>query len=157
MSYSDGWAALNLEMPSRVPRTEYSAEGHWKLIQAVTGIEVNENSPDSLKEKACAFFLMPVDIPFVQPGTIRNLLHAFDPEQMDILIPCFRGQRGHPPLLSSSLLPLIVSFEDAGGLRGMISKFGVRTQDWECRDPGILQDLDTWKDYQKALAIRKGL
>ena len=39
-------------MPSRVPRTEYSAEGHWELIQAVTGIEVDVNSPDSIKQKA---------------------------------------------------------------------------------------------------------
>lgn len=44
MSFEDGWAALNLEMPARIPRTEYSAEMHWELIQAVTGIEVNQNS-----------------------------------------------------------------------------------------------------------------
>ena len=31
MSYQDGMAALNLEMPSRVPRTEYSAVQHWEL------------------------------------------------------------------------------------------------------------------------------
>jgi hypothetical protein len=37
MSNDDGWAAMNLEMPSRIPRTEYSAEGHWELVSAVTG------------------------------------------------------------------------------------------------------------------------
>ena len=26
MSYEDGWAAINLQMPKRVPRTEYSAK-----------------------------------------------------------------------------------------------------------------------------------
>lgn len=59
MSYADGWAALNLEMPSRVPRTEYSVEGHWELIQAVTGIEVDVNSPDSIKQKARREFVGP--------------------------------------------------------------------------------------------------
>jgi hypothetical protein len=44
MSYADGWAAINLEMPPRVPRTEYSAAKHWKLINAVTGSRVDENS-----------------------------------------------------------------------------------------------------------------
>ncbi len=39
MSYEDGLAVINLEMPSRVPRTEHSASGHWDLIKAVTGIE----------------------------------------------------------------------------------------------------------------------
>ena len=44
MSYKHGWAALNLEMTDRVPRTEYSAEFHWDLITKVTGIKVNEHS-----------------------------------------------------------------------------------------------------------------
>ena len=44
MSWEDGWAAINLEMPARVPRTEYSAEGHWELIRAVTGINVGVES-----------------------------------------------------------------------------------------------------------------
>ena len=45
MSYKDGWAAINLEMPRRIPRTEYSAGMHWKLIKAVTGIDVGVDSP----------------------------------------------------------------------------------------------------------------
>jgi hypothetical protein len=28
MSFDDGWAAINMEMPRRIPRTEYSAEMH---------------------------------------------------------------------------------------------------------------------------------
>jgi len=38
MSTEDGMAALRLEMPPRVPRTEYSVEIHHDLIRAVTGI-----------------------------------------------------------------------------------------------------------------------
>ena len=52
LGYADGWAALNMEMPSRVPRTEYSAEGHWDLIKAVTGIEVNQDSSEVLLREA---------------------------------------------------------------------------------------------------------
>ena len=57
MSYADGWAALNLEMPARIPRTEYSAEGHWELIHAVTGIEVGVESPLELQQRAGADFM----------------------------------------------------------------------------------------------------
>lgn len=52
MSYEDGWAALNLEMPPRIPRTEYSAEGHWDLIRAVTGIDVSVDSPPEIQRTA---------------------------------------------------------------------------------------------------------
>lgn len=52
MSYKDGWAAINLQMPKRVPRTEYSAEMHWDLIGAVTGIEVSQGSSEQEKAHA---------------------------------------------------------------------------------------------------------
>jgi hypothetical protein len=51
MSYEDGWAALNLQMPSRVPRTEYSVELHWDLITAVTGIPLNFRSSEDEKQR----------------------------------------------------------------------------------------------------------
>ena len=57
MSYEDGWAAINLEMPARIPRTEYSAEGHWDLIRAVTGIEVGVESTDEVKSRASVAFM----------------------------------------------------------------------------------------------------
>lgn len=52
MSFKDGMAAINLEMPSRVPRTEYSVEMHWDLMKAVTGREVNHHSSNEVKTKA---------------------------------------------------------------------------------------------------------
>ncbi len=52
MSFTDGWAALNLEMPARVPRTEYSLEGHWAVIQAVTGLAVDASSPPEQQQRA---------------------------------------------------------------------------------------------------------
>ena len=57
MSLEDGWAALNLEKPSRIPRTEYSAEMHWDLVSIVTGIEVDEFSSPELQWKASAGFM----------------------------------------------------------------------------------------------------
>jgi hypothetical protein len=56
MSYQDGWSALNLEMPSRVPHTEYSVESHWELVRRVTGIDVNPFSP--AEEQARASFAL---------------------------------------------------------------------------------------------------
>ncbi|MCX6256200.1 MAG: hypothetical protein NTV31_17255 [Bacteroidia bacterium] len=49
MSYQDGLGALNLEMPPRVPRTEYSAEMHYDLMKVVTGIDVSFDSSEEIK------------------------------------------------------------------------------------------------------------
>ena len=58
MSFEDGWAAVNLQMPARVPRVEFSADDyHFDLVKAVTGIDVNVRSPDELKLRASQAFL----------------------------------------------------------------------------------------------------
>ncbi len=57
MSIADGMSAINLEMPDRVPRTEYSAAGHWDLIKVVTGIEVDANSSKELQRRASSAFM----------------------------------------------------------------------------------------------------
>ena len=57
MSFEDGWAALNLEMPKRVPRTEYSAEFHWELIRAVTAIDIRSDSQEDLQSTAAGAFV----------------------------------------------------------------------------------------------------
>ena len=49
---ADGWSAINLNMPPRIPRTEYSADSHWELVSAVTGLDVTDASPGDIKAGA---------------------------------------------------------------------------------------------------------
>jgi uroporphyrinogen-III decarboxylase len=51
MSLADGLAALRLEMPKRIPRTEYSLEMHPGVVRAVTGIEL-EGADDATRHHA---------------------------------------------------------------------------------------------------------
>ncbi len=65
MSYEHGWAAINLEMPPRVPRTEYSADVyHYELIKEVTGIEINDQSSQEEKIRARKAFIKAWDYSF---------------------------------------------------------------------------------------------
>lgn len=54
MSFQDGWSAIHLDMPARVPHTEYSVESHWEVVKALTGFDVNPDS--SAEERAAASF-----------------------------------------------------------------------------------------------------
>lgn len=72
MSYEDGWAAINLEMPKRIPRTEYSAESHWELIKAVTGIDVGVDSPPALQQEAGRAFARAWEYSFFWSTLIGN-------------------------------------------------------------------------------------
>lgn len=72
MSYADGMAAINMEMPQRVPRTEYSAEFHWDLVRRVTGIQVDSKSPSKLQEIAGSAFRKEWDYGFVWNTLVHN-------------------------------------------------------------------------------------
>ncbi len=69
MGYEDGWAALNMDMPGIIPRTEFSATEHWPLIKAVTGMEVDQGSTLGERARAGAEFMKAWDF-----GLIWNTL-----------------------------------------------------------------------------------
>ena len=56
MSYELGLAAMNLEMPGIVPRTEYSADFHWELVSRVIGRTVNSSSDAQTQSAASVEF-----------------------------------------------------------------------------------------------------
>lgn len=65
-------SAINLEMPDRVPRTEYSADFHYKLVRKVTGIQVDENSSKEVKQKASSAFVKAWNYDFKWSVLIHN-------------------------------------------------------------------------------------
>jgi len=65
VSYQDGWAALHLEMPAMVPRTEYSAEFHWPLIEAVTGTSGLQDANQATRANASRQFMEAWDYAFI--------------------------------------------------------------------------------------------
>lgn len=65
MSKEAGWAALHLEKPSVVPRTEYSADFHWPLIEAVTGHSGLEEGGPELRAGAVQDFVKAWDYAFI--------------------------------------------------------------------------------------------
>lgn len=94
-----------------------------------------------------AFFLLPGDMPAIALEVFAVLTEAFR-DSDEILIPVVDGRRGHPPLISSLLIPEILAYEGGGGLQAVFRKHTVR--EIFVTDGGILTDLDTSEDYQKA-------
>jgi molybdenum cofactor cytidylyltransferase len=97
-----------------------------------------------------AFFVLPVDHPFVKPSTVLSLMNSFDKERNTICRPSYQGRRGHPPLIPAGLIPAILTFNEPGGLRALLSQCEEQTLNVDCDDPGILYDLDTGEQYAQA-------
>jgi len=89
------------------------------------------------------FFIIPGDQPVVKLETFKTLLEHDD----DIVIPRYKGKKGHPVLFKSELIPEILSWSDTEILRNYIhSKNQVEIIDVD--DPGIGLDVDTAEDYE---------
>lgn len=56
MSYQNAMDAIQLKMPEKIPRTEYSASVYWGLLRAVTGIPVDSGSGEAVKRRAMMAF-----------------------------------------------------------------------------------------------------
>ncbi|ACU89647.1 DVU_1551 family NTP transferase [Desulfomicrobium baculatum] len=89
-----------------------------------------------------AFFLLPVDIPLVRPATVDSLVQAYDGR---IAYPCFRGERGHPPLIPTRLIQAILGHDGKGGMKSLLE--GHPSLDVPVWDQGVLLDADTPDDF----------
>jgi molybdenum cofactor cytidylyltransferase len=93
--------------------------------------------------KADRFFIIPGDQPVVKSETFQLLLET----KSDIVIPRYKGKKGHPALFDSKLAAEILSWDDREILRNYIhSKENVLIVDVD--DPGIGLDVDTAEDYE---------
>jgi len=95
------------------------------------------------------FFVHPVDVPLVRPGTLVALVAAFSEHPARVLHPCFDGRRGHPPLVPVALAPAILGWSGQGGLRAFWDEGRVAMREVPVADENILFDLDTEEDYRR--------
>jgi molybdenum cofactor cytidylyltransferase len=117
-------------------------KGMFTSVQA--GINV-------LKPEYRAFFVLPVDIPLVSPETIKELTVVGQLHPNKIIYPVFNGQRGHPPLIPSLLIPDILGWQKGGGLKTVLEKYKQRELEVPVNDKYILFDIDTPEDYLELL------
>lgn len=97
-----------------------------------------------------AFFLMPVDYPLIQPFTIEIVMRAYR-AGVKTVYPTHNNKKGHPPLISSSLIEAIIYYEGAGGLKNILKQYHQEAVYVEIGNDTILIDIDTKQDYALAL------
>ena len=95
--------------------------------------------------KSDKFFIIPGDQPVVKKSTFKLMLNESD----DIVIPRYKGKKGHPVLFDSNLINEILQYPDTEILRNYIHSKEVKIIDVD--DPGIGMDVDTQEDYQRVL------
>ena len=92
-------------------------------------------------------FFTPADTPLFQQESLEKMKSMAQNSEYDIIIPVHRGLRGHPILLKSSAVPIILKYSGERGLAGAIDNSGFSVKLLECGDFGVLPDADYKGDY----------
>ncbi|MED1470135.1 nucleotidyltransferase family protein [Bacillus salipaludis] len=95
------------------------------------------------------FFLTPGDCPLVKKETIQLIAKS----EGDVVIPSFHYKGGHPIKLSSEVKKKILETPPDCNLREVLNYYEKNYMNVD--DPGVLMDVDTQEDYQKALSYFK--
>ncbi|MBS4214202.1 nucleotidyltransferase family protein [Neobacillus rhizophilus] len=96
-----------------------------------------------------AFFLTPGDCPLVKKETIQLIAM----QRGDVVIPSFNYKGGHPIKLSSEVKQRILDTDSKGILRTVLASYERNYVNTD--DPGVIMDVDTPDDYQKAMDYYK--
>jgi molybdenum cofactor cytidylyltransferase len=96
-----------------------------------------------------AILVMPGDMPFVSPETVRAVIAAFE-RKPAIVSPRYRGKRGHPVALPASLRDEIREAKPGATLHDVIHAHSDMRVDLEVDDPGVIKDIDRPEDLAPA-------
>jgi CTP:molybdopterin cytidylyltransferase MocA len=89
-----------------------------------------------------AVLLTPVDHPMFRGETVRLLAQRFREQGRPIVLPCYRGRRGHPVLFAALLFEELRRAPDSVGARAVVQADPGRIDQVEVDDPGVLLDVD---------------
>ena len=119
-------------------------------------IAYNENYLDgmfsSVKEgirnvKGERFFLTPGDYPLIKKSTIWKMANT----DSDIVVPVYRGEKGHPVLIKSKFKEEILK----GSFNSLLEFINLKQISvLDVNDKGVIKDVDTMEDYNNLKNFR---
>ena len=99
------------------------------------------------KELCDRVLFTPVDIPLFSSSTVQKLIAS----GAELATPLCNGKQGHPLMLSSRLIDLILKDSGEGGLKGAVARLNIPMTHVEVDDSGVLYDADTPEEFQTLL------
>jgi len=89
------------------------------------------------------------DMPFVSARTVNALVRAFAQGKGEIIVPSFRGRKGHPVLFHKRYKKELLQLRGDVGGKSIIERHPEEARLVRTKSEGVVKDIDTWKDYGK--------
>ncbi len=144
-------------LPSTDP-VDMRASVEWALravVSGESGMRGLSPSPEGqLPTPYDGWVLIPADHPTLNAWLVRELIAAWSASPLQIAVPVFEGQRGHPTIFPWSLAAEVFRLPLELGLNHILRCDPTRVQEVVVTDPRVLDDLDTPKDLLRLRAER---
>lgn len=96
------------------------------------------------------------DQPFLNPRTINGLIRSFGQGRGDIIVPSFRKVKGHPVIFHRKYEKELLKLRGDTGGKTLLMKYSKQMKTIRVKSEGVIKDIDTQKEYRRALTRRKG-
>jgi molybdenum cofactor cytidylyltransferase len=88
------------------------------------------------------------DQPFLKTRTINALIRNFDQRKGRIIVPSFRGTRGHPVIFHRRFKRELLNLKGDVGGRSLMENHPEDVRVVPVRSAGVIKDVDTWPSYR---------
>ena len=99
-----------------------------------------------LPEDAPGCLVSLADKPFVRRESVAAVRQAFGQRPEVIVVPAYRGRRGHPVAFGRDHLPALARLDGDAGGRQLIRERPDAVEELPLQDPGIIRDVDRRED-----------
>jgi molybdenum cofactor cytidylyltransferase len=89
------------------------------------------------------------DQPSIRRELIGDMIHIFETTSASLIVPTYRGRRGHPILFSAKFCDEVQHRYEGTGLRGLLSAHPEQVHEMKVDDESVLADMDLPQDYQR--------
>jgi molybdenum cofactor cytidylyltransferase len=96
------------------------------------------------------------DQPLLRTRTINVLLRAFQQRKEGIVVPSFKGMKGHPVIFHRMFRKELLKLRGDTGGKPILLKYSKQIKTLPVRSEGVIKDIDTREAYQQALRMRRG-
>ena len=93
-----------------------------------------------------------VDVPLVQPSTVRALVQRAGASSASVLRAVYRGAHGHPVIFTRGVFAALRAADPAIGAKAVLRQ--VQVEDVEVDDPFVVRDVDTPDEYARLIEHR---
>lgn len=96
--------------------------------------------------QANGWLILPADLPLIQSDTLRAVATAL--KNHAVVVPMYRGQRGHPVGFSASCRQALLALKGDPGAAAVVRRY--EAFDLTVNDVGCVTDIDTLDDLRAA-------